>query len=92
MVHGQIYWEATMSNYAITFTTINVPIVLQSYFDNLQRYDHLQDTIIIIVGDKKTPNSDVEIICEGLRTKGMQIVTLMWRSNSSSLLIHSMPM
>ena len=65
-----------MSNYAITFTTINVPIVLQSYFDNLQRYDHLQDTIIIIVGDKKTPNSDVEIICEGLRTKGMQIVYL----------------
>jgi hypothetical protein len=63
-------------SYAITFTTINAPIVLESYFGNLEYYGHLQDALFVIVGDKKTPNQDVRDICETLGAKGMQIAYL----------------
>ena len=40
---------------AIIITTINKPVVIESYLKNIQKYAHT-NVVIIVVGDKKTPS------------------------------------
>jgi hypothetical protein len=40
---------------SIITTTINIPRFLESYIPNLEKYGHLHEVDIIIVGDTKTP-------------------------------------
>jgi len=63
-------------DYAIVFTTINVPNVLRSYYENLSQYGYLQNTLFVIVGDHKTPDDDVNELCGELKSLGMQIAYL----------------
>ena len=65
-----------MNDYAIVFTTINVPNVLHSYYENVSQYGYLQNTLFVIVGDHKTPDDDVNKLCDTFRPKGMQVVYL----------------
>lgn len=52
---------------AITITTINKPMVIESYIKNIKTYEH-ENVQIIIVGDKKTP-SGVGEYCKNLTKK-----------------------
>ena len=63
-------------DYAIVFTTINVPNVLRSYYENLSQYGYLQNTLFVIVGDRKTPDDDVNELCGELKSLGVQIAYL----------------
>lgn len=57
--------------YAVVLTTINVPLVLQSYLDNMRQYDRdMADVLFVIVGDVTTPASEVRDFCRTL--KGLQ--------------------
>lgn len=62
--------------YAITFTTINVPRVLDSYYDNLQRYGRLDDVVFVIVGDVNTPTTEARAYCRAMSKKGLQVAFL----------------
>lgn len=52
---------------AITITTINKPIVIESYIKNVKRFEH-KNVQIIVVGDNKTP-SGVREYCQNLTKK-----------------------
>ena len=64
-----------MSNYAIVFTTINLPTVLDSYEHNLDRYGNKAEVLFVIVGDQKTPKELPDFITQ-YQGCGMQIVYL----------------
>lgn len=59
----------------IVFTTINYPTLLNDYFDNLTRHNHLADTKIWVVGDLKTP-VETRHLCEEVTTRGLEVVYL----------------
>lgn len=40
---------------ALVTTTINVPRCLTAYLENAQRYGHLEQVSVVVVGDRKTP-------------------------------------
>ncbi|MGD8787461.1 MAG: hypothetical protein PVJ60_08565 [Phycisphaerales bacterium] len=52
-----------MSNTVITITTINVPKFIEGICENLNKYGHLSDTSILVIGDVKTPTETKEY-CE----------------------------
>ena len=51
-----------MNRTAITITTINVPKFLEGLCENINEHGHVDETTIIIIADKKTPN-DAEDYC-----------------------------
>src|SRR5437870_5691904 len=57
----------------IVFTTIFDPILLDAYFENFERFGHLDQVDVIVVPDRKTPagaySRCAEISKKGLRTK-----------------------
>jgi len=53
---------------AIVITTINTPLILDNLGKNLVKYNHEDDTSIIIIGDKKTPK-DIVSYCERIKKK-----------------------
>ncbi|MBM4071049.1 MAG: hypothetical protein FJ271_19185 [Planctomycetes bacterium] len=42
-------------NVALVTTTINVPRCLTNYLENAQRYGHLDQVSVVVIGDRKTP-------------------------------------
>ena len=46
----------------IVTTTINIPVLLQNYAENANRYGH-RDLDIIVIGDRKSP-SGTEAFCK----------------------------
>jgi hypothetical protein len=55
----------------IVLTTINEPLSLLEYADNLTRYNH-QNTGIIIIGDLKTPNKECKKLAHKMNRKGFE--------------------
>jgi hypothetical protein len=55
----------------IVLTTINNPLLLEDYADNLMRYNH-HDTGFIIIGDLKTPNKECEKLAHKINQKGFE--------------------
>ena len=64
-----------MNSYAIVFTTIHLPLVLESYERNLDQYGNKGDVQFVIVGDRKTPQ-DVPGYCDQYVKRGMRILYL----------------
>jgi hypothetical protein len=64
-----------MNSYAIVFTTINMPAVLESYERNLEQYGNKDNVLFVIVGDKKSPKETGEF-CIKYQEQGLQIVYL----------------
>lgn len=64
-----------MSNYAVVFTTINLPTVLESYKRNLDQYGNKADVLFVIVGDQKSPK-DTDEFCTKYQEQGLQIIYL----------------
>lgn len=58
--------------YHIVFTTIYHPLVLNELFDNISKYKHLDDTLIWVVGDNKTPDT-VKFIASEISEKGLEV-------------------
>src|SRR3989344_15127 len=58
--------------YHIVFTTIYHPLVLNNLFENISKYGHIKDTIIWVVGDKKTPES-IRNLVQTINTKGLEV-------------------
>jgi hypothetical protein len=48
----------------IVFTTIHHPAVLSQLYENIDRYGHLDDVKVWVVGDKRTPSSAAELAAE----------------------------
>jgi len=59
----------------IVFTTIFYPELLWAYLDNLERFGHLDDTCVWVVGDRKTPASVPEL-CQQVTTRGLKTTYL----------------
>jgi len=57
---------------AITLTTINKPTVIESYIENIQKYNH-NNTAMIIVEDMKTPNGVDEYCKKISKDSGIEI-------------------
>jgi hypothetical protein len=57
---------------SLVLTTIFDPIVLQSYFENFQKFGHLDSVIVFVIPDRKTPKTAYER-CEQLRKQGLNI-------------------
>lgn len=62
-------------NYAIVFTTINLPTVLESYKRNLDQFGNKAEVLFTIVGDQKSPKDTGEF-CAKYQEQGLQIVYL----------------
>lgn len=56
----------------IVVTTINVPVLLREYQENLMKHDHLKDTIVWLVADKKTP-VETQLLCQEVTAKGLEV-------------------
>ena len=56
----------------LVLTTINEPHLLDGYFENFRRFDHLDQVIVFLIVDKKTPASVYEQ-CKALKRKGLDI-------------------
>ncbi|OGN10534.1 MAG: hypothetical protein A3J46_00765 [Candidatus Yanofskybacteria bacterium RIFCSPHIGHO2_02_FULL_41_11] len=59
--------------YHIVITTIFHPLILDELFDNISKHDHLDETKIWIVGDKKTPGSVGEF-AKRISSKGLETI------------------
>lgn len=59
----------------IVLTTINYPIVLETIWDNLNKYGHLNRCKIWVVADRKTPAASNEL-CEKITAKGLDTTYL----------------
>ena len=57
---------------ALVFTTIFDPVVLEDYFKNFVKYDHLDSVYVIVIIDKKTPKKIFQR-CEKLKKRGLKI-------------------
>ncbi len=64
-----------MKPYHIVFTTINYPTVINNLYDNIQRYDHLHQVKLWVIGDNKTP-SECRQLAEATTEKGLETVYL----------------
>lgn len=56
---------------AIVLTTINKPILLDGYFENLKKFGHVDQVEVIVIPDKKTP-SGVFDYCRSLNNAGFK--------------------
>lgn len=58
--------------YAIVTTTINVPVLLAKYIDDVKK--HKRDCFFVVIGDKKTP-PEAKTYCEQLgKKKGVEMI------------------
>jgi len=57
--------------YEIVLTTINVPTLLEDYAKNFLQFDHKDEVEILVIGDKKTPNQEVENLMQKIREMGI---------------------
>jgi len=56
---------------SLVVTTIFEPTVLDQYYDNFQKYDHLEQVEVILIVDKKTPPSARQL-CDKLSKRGLR--------------------
>lgn len=56
---------------SLVVTTIFEPTVLDQYYDNFQKYGHLEQVEVILIVDKKTPASARQL-CEKLSKRGLR--------------------
>ena len=56
----------------IVFTTIFYPKVLLEIFNNIERFQHLEEVTIWVVGDKKTP-PETKLLCAQVCQKGLEV-------------------
>ena len=56
----------------IVATTINNPLFLYEYYDNINKYNHLDEVIFWIIGDHKTPK-ECRQICLDINNKGLEV-------------------
>jgi len=59
---------------AINITTINMPTMLEKLIQNLTYYEHLEDTLIVVTGDHKTPATCCVYLKELQHKTGAEIV------------------
>lgn len=59
-------------NCALVFTTIYDPELLEGYFENFKKHEHLSQVKIFVIPDKKTPVSAYKR-CQSLQTQGLEI-------------------
>jgi hypothetical protein len=64
-----------MKPYHLVFTTINQPLVLNSLYENVSRYGHLETVKIWVIGDRKTPDS-CRFLSESISARGLEICYL----------------
>jgi hypothetical protein len=57
---------------ALVLTTIFDPTLLDDYYNNFKKYNHLDQVKVFVIPDKKTPSSAYNR-CEQLRDKGLYI-------------------
>lgn len=57
----------------IVFTTINQPVILHDLYDNIDKFGHLDEVKVWVVGDRKTPGSAAELARE-ISKKGLETV------------------
>jgi hypothetical protein len=57
----------------IVFTTIHHPKVLENLHDNIQRYGHLEEVKVWVVGDRKTPPTAASLASE-ISARGLETV------------------
>ena len=62
----------TVINGAIVMTTIFDPLVLESYFENLEAFGHLGQVQAFVIPDRKTPSSAYKR-CSLLRERGLNV-------------------
>ena len=60
-----------MPTATLVLTTIFDPVVLRDYRENFERYGHLEEVEVIVVPDRKTPDSAFET-CDRLRREGLR--------------------
>src|SRR3989344_4232058 len=60
-------------SYHIVFTTIFHPKILESWYANIEKYGHLSDTKIWVIGDRKTPDS-AHLLAKKISEKGLETV------------------
>ena len=58
---------------AVVLTTIFDSDILNTYFENFQRYGHLESVRVIVIPDRKTPRA-VFSCCTALRRRGLNVV------------------
>jgi hypothetical protein len=58
--------------YYIVFTTIFHPVVLEDLFKNISSYGHLNEVKVIIVGDRKTPET-IKILAQSINERGLEV-------------------
>jgi hypothetical protein len=56
----------------LVLTTINDPILLEGYLDNLEKFGHLDSTQVYVIPDKKTPLEAYDR-CERLKKRGLKV-------------------
>lgn len=56
----------------IVFTTIFYPEVLWEIHKNLEQFNHLEDVVVWVVGDKKTP-AETKLLCEQVSQQNLQV-------------------
>jgi len=57
---------------ALVLTSINNPVILNEYFENFQKYDHLSEVQVFMIPDLKTPEQ-AYATCKGLKEKGFEV-------------------
>jgi hypothetical protein len=59
---------------ALVITTINKPTIAQDFCDNFEKFGHTKDeSAIIIIGDRKSPNEESQAIADGLKARGFDV-------------------
>lgn len=57
---------------SIVLTTISDPIILEDYYDNFSKYEHLGQVQVFVIPDKKTPSSIFERAAT-LSSRGLKV-------------------
>ena len=58
---------------SLVLTTINDPELLENYFENFRKYDHLDQVKVFCIPDKKTPEKAYKR-CADLQSRGFDII------------------
>ena len=56
----------------LVMTTVNEPLVLESYFANFSLYGHLDQVEVFVIPDRKTPSTAYEY-CRALNQRGLKV-------------------
>lgn len=57
---------------SLVLTTINDPFILEDYFKNFQKFEHLDQVQVFVIPDKKTPKT-IYKRCKDLTKRGLKV-------------------